>query len=58
MNHNYEKILLFSTTILLLGGCDKINEFQLNYQVSECLATLTVSCTDMRIEQTIFQVLD
>jgi len=51
-----KKILLFSMTILLLGGCDKINEFKVNYQVSECLATLTVSCTDTRIEQAIFQV--
>ncbi len=48
-----KKILLFSTAILLLGGCDKINEFKLNYQAKNCGMVASIRCTDILIQQAI-----
>lgn len=48
-----KKILLFSTAILLLGGCDKINEFKLNYQAKNCGMVASIGCTDILIQQAI-----
>ena len=48
-----KKILLFSTAILLLNGCDKINEFKLNYQTKNCDMVASIRCTDILIQQAI-----
>lgn len=50
-----KKILLFTSCVVLFSGCDQINEVKLNYELQDCLARSTVSCTDSRIKQAILK---